>query len=287
VGAPAAGVAADVPASLPPVNKWPGVASGEASARPNRERRVDAQRQTGLAGDGAKKPKTVACPWMNCAGDHIEQPEYHGKGVTDRGNASSGQGYEAAWTAAGLEPWIERGPGLDPQAARDDYQRDLVGDRNPKPRNEAMIEKAATLPAPEYCTEKHHLISVHLFGEVPKLAHNLRLVGYNANDHSNGICLPYFTLDIVRHDRQCHRGQHPKAYDKKVFALLSNTEEESLIRCRDGNTSGISDEISAIEQRVRSKVLSWAKGWTLRSKADVERADARRRIGLPPPEEIT
>jgi len=220
---------------------------------------------------------------MNCAGDHIEPPEYHGKGVTDRGNASSGQGYEAEWIAAGLEPWVEHGPGLDPHASRDDYQRDLVGDKNPKPRNEAIIGKAATLPAPEYCTQKHHVVSIHLFADHPKLAHNLRLLGYNANDTANGVCLPYFTIDIVRHNRQCHRGPHPPGYDELVSLMLSSLQEESLIMCRDGDTAELMDEIRAIENRVRESIMQWIDGYELRSKAKEERLASFRRIGMTPP----
>lgn len=227
-------------------------------------------------------PREYTCRWRNCPGTHEEDinPHYPNDGVLARGKDSNQVAYADAWIAAGLEPWIEcKSPGTDPQATRNDYQRDLVGNEVPKPQNLTMIDLAVSSPSGQYVTQKHHLISTHLFGKVPSLANNARLVGYNANNFANGICLPYFTLDIVRHDRQCHRGKHIVDYDNMVLPLLLNLEEEAESYCDSGIQKELIERLERISARARQQILGWKKGWYLRTRAETERADAYRRIG--------
>jgi len=142
-----------------------------------------------------------------------------------------------------------------------------------------MIDLAVSAPSGRYVTQKHHLISVHLFDKAASLKSNARLVGYNANNKVNGICLPYFTLDIVRHDRQCHRGQHPADYDDLVLTLLLNLEEEAEAYCETDIQTELIERLDRISARVRQQVLAWKKGWYLRTRAETDRAEAYRRIG--------
>jgi hypothetical protein len=226
--------------------------------------------------------QTYTCRWLDCQGEHDEDinSSYPNQGVLTHGKDSNRVEYADAWIAAGREPWEESGgPGVDPQAMREDYQRDLVGAGEPKPQNLVMIDLAVSAPVGQYVTQKHHLISVHLFDQVPKIKSNARLISYNANDNPNGICLPYFTIDIVRHDRQCHRGPHPPAYDKRVLQLLRALQNESVGFCTSGSQDSLKQRLDEISERVRHHVLGWQKGWYLRTKAETERAEAYRRIG--------
>lgn len=226
------------------------------------------------------------CRWKNCQGNHKADINhtYPSDGVTKHGKDSHQVDYSDAWVAAGLEPWDEaQGPGTDPQASREDYQQDLLGDKNPKPKNLVMITQAVTAGPKQYVTQKHHLISIHLFPQFAMLNSNAKLIGYNANDASNGICLPYFTLDIVRHDRQCHRGNHPAMYDDRIKLMLEKAQSSSLKLCQEGHQERLLGALHRIEDRIRKCITDWVPGYYLRSKAVEERIAAYSRINQNPP----
>jgi hypothetical protein len=221
-----------------------------------------------------EEQKRYPCKWNDCKGKHSEDinPSYPSKGSTSKGAATSGANYEAEWIRAGLEPWVLRGPGLDrkPTAAEYGAELDLT-----KARNRNMVNKSVEeFSHPAYMTQKHHVVSVHLFDDFKKLAYDARLVDYNVNDKENGICLPYFIADIVRHDLQCHRGPHPPMYDERVSVLLRDLEQRCIHFCDVGMQPQVKQELEAIAQRVIRHIEQWRPGWYLRSNAPAERAQS-------------
>ena len=232
----------------------------------------------------AEEVKTYKCDWKNCEGKHSQEIEYpkQSEGCVVRGKATSGKDYEKEWISQGLEPWQVNGQGESINPTYNDYADDLDA---AKDRNLKIINKALALPSNQYITQKHHLISVHLFDDVPELSHNAKLIGYNANDKENGICLPYFLIDILRHNLQCHRGPHPEAtthpeppaYDNNVLDLLSNLQNEMKGFCTNDEQDDLLEELNDISERIAIHVNAWEEGWYLRSSALRDRAWAEKR----------
>jgi hypothetical protein len=229
------------------------------------------------------KEEMFECKWQDCEKKHLEDinPSYPSKGSVSKGAATSGRNYEAEWIACDLEPWKLRGDGVDPTPKVADYSSEIDVS---KPRNKKMVTKAIEeFSHPSYMTQKHHVISVHLFDDFSKLAYDAKLVDYNVNDKENGICLPYFSTDIVRHDLQAHRGPHPPMYDERVSVLLRNLEEKCVRYCTEGCQPLLKRKLEAISRRVIGHIEAWEAGWYLRSTAVAERKAAYDRIGIPPP----
>lgn len=216
-----------------------------------------------------------SCDWTVCDKQHTTDinSDYPRNGSVKRGETKSGKDYASAWVEKGLEPWEEIGQQKhSPNATWQDYQEDLQPKGDIKLRNKTLIEhNLALIEKGKYKTEKHHLISVHLFDNLNSLANNCQLVGYNVNDAENGICLPYFVPDIVRHDRQCHRGPHPPIYDRNALKLLKNLQTKAEKYCTDNQQQKVIVKLNDISQRIRQHILAWDKGWELRSKAHAER----------------
>ena len=214
-----------------------------------------------------KKQKTYICDWKNCKGhpEDINHKYRNPEGNTNRGNATSGKDYETEWIYENLEPWQLYGNGNNPRATYDDFAKD----NDPsKPWNENIINKALNdVTYPAYVTQKHHLISVNLFDSVPELAHNAKLVGYNVNDKENGVCLPYFKIDIVQHNLQCHRGSHPAAYNEKILLLLKTLQKKSISYCQSDNQYLLKEKINKISERILDHINNWRPGWYLTSSA--------------------
>jgi hypothetical protein len=217
-----------------------------------------------------KKDELVSCEWKDCKKTHAKKPSYPKNGVLSRSS-----GFADAWVSAGLEPWDKYGDGVDSFAGLSDYREET-----PKA---AYARTAAAMKHPKYHTQKHHLISINLFKNVPKLKHDAKLVGYDVNAASNGVCLPTYVADIVRHDLQAHRGSHPNnLYNSKIQPLLKKAEEDCLKFCkvdREGNGENqrrLLDKLERISRTTESRIKQWK--WLLRSDALAERERSRARL---------
>lgn len=224
----------------------------------------------GLAQTPSEDSKPVGCDWQDCLTNHAQKVPYPEGGKLDRSS-----GFAAAWVAAGLEPWTKYGDGIDSMATASDYRAETPG--------AAYVSTAAAMKHPEYHTQKHHLVSINLFKNVAKLKHNATLIGYDVNAPANGICLPSFTLDIVRHDLQAHRGSHPNnLYNSKIQPLLEDLEQRSAKYCEPEKSGAcefqkrLLGDLDRLSRRVESRVRAW--DWLLRSDAVAERTSAYARL---------
>jgi hypothetical protein len=132
---------------------------------------------------------------------------------------------------------------------------------------------------PAYHTQKHHLISVNLFDNVPKLSHDAKLIGYDVNHKNNGVCLPSYVADIVQHDLQCHRGSHPNnEYNVHITPLLREIENRCVTYCESdkaGEVAGqhkLMGDLNRLSRRIEGNIRTWK--WLLRSDAKNERKQA-------------
>ncbi len=212
----------------------------------------------------------LACDWTDCRKNHVKKPVYGDKGVLDR----SGN-FAAAWVAAKLEPWDKYGPGNPSRATLADYQAETPG--------APYAVTASALKYPEYHTQKHHLISINLFKNVPKLKHDAKLVGYDVNAPGNGACYPTYVADIVQHDLQAHRGPHSDAlYNSKVAPLLKAAQDACVEYCTlDPDGEGVAqarllDDLEFISRKIEGRIKQWKL--LLRTRALTDRADSRARL---------
>lgn len=214
------------------------------------------------------EPELFQCEWKDCPEKkvHRKKPDYPGGGTVARNSS-----YSSNWVSAGLEPWVKYGPGKDSKATLIDYRGET--------KKAAYAVTAAALEHPEYHTQKHHLISVNLFKNVSKLSHDAKLVGYDVNHKNNGICLPTYKIDIIRHDLQAHRGSHPNNhYNLKIEPLLEKLEEACIKYCEldiDGDTESqkeLVEDLNRLSRRIEVQIKAWK--WLLRKEATTERAES-------------
>jgi len=222
--------------------------------------------------DGFKSPDVVTeptlheCDWIECPGKiHEKKPEY-GEGSTDRGNATSGDGYREDWLNNNMQPWQKHGDGK--------YNTDPI--RKAK-------EKHADNIYPAYRTQAHHLISVNLFDGVEKLAENAELVEYNVNDKENGIMLPRYTIDIVQHNLQRHCGSHVPLYNENITMFLKDLQNKSISWCEKGLQEHVKISLNIFSAKIARNIKNWKKGWLLNHGSRDYQKDAYDRIGKPIP----
>jgi len=208
------------------------------------------------------KPKHK-CDWKDCSETHEKKISYPEGGTVSRNSS-----YEKDWVSAKLEPWEKYGPGLNSKATLSDYSAET-----PKAKYRF---NAAAMNHPAYHTQKHHLISVNLFGNVTKLSHDAKLIGYDVNHKNNGICLPTYVIDIIQHDLQCHRGSHPNnLYNSKITPLLRNLEKICIRYCKVDSScdaepqKNLTDDLNALSRRIEMQIKTWK--WLLRKDAINER----------------
>lgn len=220
-----------------------------------------------VAVDSDGNAQLHSCDWKNCKGQHPSAISYPGGGTVDRNGS-----YADDWVAADLEPWKKYGDGTDSRATLQDYQREVSAQ---------YAFTAAALKHPAYHTQKHHLISVKLFTNVPTLSHDVKLVSYDVNAKENGVCLPSFIVDIVRHDLQCHRGNHPNnLYYDKISPLLREKEKlfatycATDIACTAEPQKRVVDDLNRLSQRIEGQLRAWK--WFLRSDAVAERVASKK-----------
>ncbi len=214
------------------------------------------------------------CDWKKCKGSHSTDvnKKYPRKGSVTKGKASSGKGYESEWISVGLEPWVKYGShGINPKLTKEDYEAEFPD--GVKPRTANIINNAIRNPK-VYITQKHHIISANIFTNFNMLSHNAKLIGWNVNNKENGICLPYFIGDIVRHDLQCHRGPHPALYNKNLAKMLRNLEKKCTRFCDTNKQKSLSSKLELYSKKVESHIRNWNEGWYIRGSAIEERKQA-------------
>ncbi len=215
--------------------------------------------------------KKVKCDWKDCQTTHDKKPKYPKGGTVKRNNS-----YKTDWVNAKLEPWEADmyGPGKDSKASLQDYRKETPA--------ASYAPAAAAMKHPKYHTQKHHLISINLFGGYKKLSHDAELIGYDVNHKNNGICLPSYIVDIVRHDLQCHRSGHKdELYNDKIKPLLKKLQDRCVKYCiMDSKGTGehqakLMEDLNRISRRVERKILDWK--WLVRSNAHAERKSSKER----------
>src|SRR6266566_827700 len=217
--------------------------------------------------------KGEKCKWAICKKSHKSTITYPGGGTVARNST-----FEDAWKQAGLEPWtLYRSNGKKSFVTTNSSER-LKDYRKETPKAKYAIA-ASRMQDPEYHTQKHHLISVNLFKGVQKLSKNAQLIGYDVNHKNNGVCLPTYELDIVRHDLQCHRGSHPNNfYNSKIKPNLEGIEVCCIVYCRmdwDCDTkpqARLIDDLNALSRRILRQIKAWK--WLVRTNALTERVEA-------------
>jgi hypothetical protein len=217
--------------------------------------------------DDKDKQDLQSCDWKACTHNHTKKPAYPQNGTVARNGS-----YSEDWVGAGLEPWVKYGPGINSRATLADYRDET--------KKAAYAVTAAALVHPAYHTQKHHLISVNLFDNVPDLSHDAKLIGYNVNHKNNGVCLPTYVADIVQHDLQCHRGSHPNnEYNVHIVPLLEQIELRCIKYCQSDaagtveNQGKLIGDLNRLSQRVEGQIKGWK--WLLRSDAHNERTKSK------------
>ncbi|WP_181950419.1 AHH domain-containing protein [Shewanella woodyi] len=218
--------------------------------------------------DKNDEDETYKCDWKDCKGGHKKKIKYPNNGQLKRSNT-----YRKKWVSAGLEPWDLYGPGENSHATLEDYKSESRA---------SYVSKAAAMQYPEYHTQKHHLIPVSSFADYKNLKHNAKLAGYDVNNTQNGICLPSFVLDIVQHDLQCHRGNHPNDnYYDRIDPLLEDLQDEfNKVCAKNANEKhhqhALVKELDDLAQFISKRIKDWK--YLLRSDAKSERIFSTKRM---------
>jgi hypothetical protein len=217
----------------------------------------------------------------------------------DKGRYTKNSTYESDWEKEDvkdgeerppIEPWDLWGPGRYRNPGDfDTYMDELTSKTSPKNIEICTNaeERAQNSNGRRYATQKHHLISVELFGGYSDLAFNSKLVNWDINDKDNGGCFPTFIYDIFRHDLQAHRGPHPGKYDDNVGDLLTAIEDRCVDYCKndaDGKKAkqeSLKQELEALSDFIYTQLINWE--WFLRSDALAERQASYKQQGLKVP----
>lgn len=112
--------------------------------------------------------------------------------------------------------------------------------------------------APAYPFQRHHIIPCAVFKELPKISHNLKLLGFDINNEGlNGISLPTKPKDIVWHDLQYHRGYH-KTYNDNVKLALKDLEKTMVADfCKKEEQIKMWEEIAKEVKDYKTRILKW------------------------------
>ena len=213
--------------------------------------------------------KTHKCDWKDCKGKHKKPIYYSNKLKLKRSN-----NYEKKWVQVGLEPWVIHGAGIDSKASPEEYKK--------ADGRKSMVAKAIQLNYPAYHTQKHHLISIHLFKQFDKLKKNAELAGYDVNHPKNGICLPSFKFDIIQHDLQLHKGPHPQdLYNDKIEPFLEKLEVRLSKICSDKadgkhHQKETIKQLDTLSNYLYKKIKNW--DYLLRTEALEDRDFAKQRL---------
>lgn len=142
-----------------------------------------------------------------------------------------------------------------------------------------------TSKAEKYITQRHHVVPVQCLEELPDLANNLELLGYNNNTEANGIRMPMFDEDIFWHDLPRHRGfdNAHRAYNDLVTAQLKDKfKDEWKDFCREDKEVLLLLEIELYIEKVRNLIIRWSRFYFV-YKNGGDRSTSFKNAGLPEP----
>jgi hypothetical protein len=214
--------------------------------------------------DKADEDETYKCDWKNCKGGHKKKIKYPNNGRTAKNST-----YSDDWKAKGLEPWDLYGASNVTSESYEDYANELTSiNKTAKGHIEFSMSESG-----HYTTQKHHIIPAGVADKFTILKKNIKLVGWDINDKENGLCLPFFVNDIKRHGLQCHRGGHPKKYNKVVADILESIEDDSKNLCSTENHKALLKDLELSSQQIKKKILSWSNSFLLRSTAKQEKQE--------------
>jgi hypothetical protein len=170
------------------------------------------------AGSGAG---TLQCGWKNNCQGHQTDVGYPKKGIMERKS---------------LRGWTH------PSA--------IVGIKQNK-------TKITDTTVNDYSYQRHHVIPVQAFNNLPTIKNNLELLGYNINlQDENGISLPFRPKDLVWHDLQFHRGSHP-TYTSIVETRIRAIQGKCGKYCEKGEQSTLWDLIEKAVSDCRDEIKNW------------------------------
>lgn len=204
------------------------------------------------------------CQWQDCKTKHDKPIKYVNNGRTTRR-----LGFNKQWENEQLQPWLLQGAGQalptpfhDPK--HDAWELGFKGFISPISRQ--RMKQSATNPSAgsPYPVQAHHLIPVSIFSQTPKLKKNIELIGWDVNDKENGLFLPVFAPDMLRHDLQMHRGPHPSNYKELIQSELIEIEDECLNHCKTGNQKQLIKRLNKLSNRINLKVKNWDPKYLLR-----------------------
>lgn len=129
-----------------------------------------------------------------------------------------------------------------------------------------------------YPIQKHHVIPCAVIKVLPRIKHNLKLLGYDINNEGlNGISLPAKPEDIVWHDLQFHKGSHPM-YNDEVEKDLKDLEAKCEHFCKTDDQMKLLQEIDKKVAKYRSKIIKWV--WPLHSTSLQTRTKEFAKLGI-------
>ncbi|PYF79196.1 HNH/ENDO VII superfamily nuclease [Marinomonas alcarazii] len=206
------------------------------------------------------------CQWQDCKTKHDKTIKYVNNGRTTRR-----LGFNKQWKNEQLQPWLSRGAGQalpapfhDPKHSA--WELGFKGFISPLSRQRMKQSAANPSASSPYPVQGHHLIPVSVFGstQFKKLRKNIRLIGWDVNDSENGIFLPVFAPDMLRHDLQIHRGPHPSNYKELIQSELIEIEGECLNHCKNGNQKQLIKELHDLSEEIKGYIEDWDPKYLLR-----------------------
>ena len=136
------------------------------------------------------------------------------------------------------------------------------------PISRQRMKQSASNPSAgsPYPVQGHHLIPVSVFGstQFKKLRKNIRLIGWDVNDPENGIFLPVFAPDMLRHDLQMHRGPHPNDYHQAIELELEKIAEKCLNHCKTGTQYQLMKQLNRLSEDIKEFIEDWDPKYLLR-----------------------
>ncbi|MGO3738651.1 MAG: AHH domain-containing protein [Marinomonas foliarum] len=178
-------------------------------------------------------------------------------------------GFNKQWKNEQLQPWLSQGTGQalptpfhDPK--HDAWKLGFKGFISPLSRQQIKQSAANPNAGSPYPVQGHHLIPVSIFSQTPKLKRNIELIGWDVNGKENGIFLPVFAPDMLRHDLQMHRGPHPKRYKESIEFELSKIEQKCLNYCGSRKQRQLIKQLISLSEDIKEFIEDWDPKYLLR-----------------------
>lgn len=211
-----------------------------------------------------KRHEPKHCQWQDCKTKHDKPIKYVNNGRTTRR-----LGFNKQWKNEQLQPWLSRGAGQALPAPFHDpkhnaWELGFKGFISPISRQRMKQSASNPSAGSPYPVQGHHLIPVSIFSQTPKLKRNIELIGWDVNGKENGIFLPIFAPDMLRHDLQMHRGPHPNNYMEQIKNELKEISDECLNHCKNGNQKQLIKELHDLSKEIKGYIKNWDPKYLLR-----------------------